>query len=192
MLVYMLILAVAILLGGLIAQICIASWNIRRAGRYRTKWNCAEDRASVMEKRVEQITEKFRAMDKYATDISWLLNFLYNRYEKFADIDKELEEGIKDVPDGTSVAEVDKKVQDMKRALKLIKVTVRASNKINEFMSTIATQIGSIIQELEVINSDDEDKDNEEEKTPESPPSEQPPENVSGISSEESSESKSE
>lgn len=147
-----LLIALLILTAGLAVEIGIASWNIHRAGRYMRQKEAAEGQAVLMKDRVDQLTERFRLLDKYATNISWLLKFIYNRYDKFVDIDKELEEGAKEEP----AEEFDKKFQDLKRAIKLIKTSIRAHDKIEEFMGSIATQISSIISDLEDADEEEE------------------------------------
>ena len=145
-----------VILAALVVEIGIASWNIRRANRYRTKSNIAENQAESMRGQVEHIKEKYRNLDKYSTDISWLLKFLYNRHDKFDDLDRDIEEYNKD-REALSNEEV-KKLDDLKRAQKLVKVTVRASDRLNGFMTTIATQVNSILEELKML--EDEEKEN--------------------------------
>ena len=158
--VIILLITLLILVAGLAVEIGITSWSIRRASRYQRQKDAAEDQVTSMKERVEHTSEKFRSLDKYATDISWLLSFLYNRYDKFSDIDKEIEEGV-DKTGETSIPEEDnKRLQNLKRAIKIVKVTVRASEKIDGFLNSIATQITSIIRDLE---ADDEEKSAENE-----------------------------
>ena len=159
----LLFVAVLVLAAGLGVQICITSWNIRRANRYQRQRNAAESQSASMKDRVEHTSEKFRSLDKYATDISWLLRFLYNRYDKFADIDREIEEGSAGKP-----PEADKQFLDLKRAIKIVKVTVRASEKIESFMGSIATQISSIVRDLEEADEEEPAEKKDEAKAPES------------------------
>ena len=159
--------ALLILVTALAVEVGIASWSIRRANRYRQKKSIAEENTDSMTKQVETLTRKFRALDKYAASISWLLKFLYHRYDKFSDIDKEIEEGVKDSTGQTPIVEMNEKYHDMKRAIKIAKITVRASDNIEGYMNTIATQIQSIIQELDVVNDDDDGEKNESPESPE-------------------------
>jgi len=139
---------------GLVIEIGIASWNIRRAKRYLLQKESAKAQ-------YEHIVQKYRAMDRYASDISWLLRFLYGRYAKFTDITAELEKGVSVQSDGVAVSEVDANYQDLKRADKILKVTIRAYDKIDGVMMSIASQISSILDDL----SDDEEDDKGGERT---------------------------
>jgi len=178
-----LLIALLILVAGLAVEIGIASWNIRRAGRYQRQRDAAESQVASMKDRVEHTSEKFRSLDKYATDISWLLRFLYNRYDKFADIDKEIEEGVNETAE-TPISEANKRFQDMKRAIKIVKVTVRASEKIEGFMGSIATQITSIIRDLEEADDEKESAEKKDEvkapETTEAPASTEEPAKAEG------------
>ena len=142
----LLILAIAmiILALGLGFQIGIASWQIRRANRYKRA-------TRRLEGAYEHLKDKFGSLDKYATDISWLLDFLYSRYSRFEDIENELtrdsEEPIENL-------------DDKKKALRLIKITVRAADNIKGCMKTIASQISLIENEF------NHDEDEEEDDTP--------------------------
>ena len=178
-----LLIALLILVAGLAVEIGIASWNIRRAGRYQRQRDAAESQVASMKDRVEHTSEKFRSLDKYATDIYWLLRFLYNRYDKFADIDKEIEEGVNETAE-TPISEANKRFQDMKRAIKIVKVTVRASEKIEGFMGSIATQITSIIRDLEEADDEKESAEKKDEvkapETTEAPASTEEPAKAEG------------
>jgi chemotaxis regulatin CheY-phosphate phosphatase CheZ len=89
------------------------------------------------------------------------LNFLYGRYDKFADLEREVEEGLKGVTGDTSIGEADDKYEDLKKALKLIRVTVKASERMGNLMDSINAQISQIIEtslgltkeEVEIIRS---------------------------------------
>jgi hypothetical protein len=156
-----LIITLCILVAGCVVEIGITSWNIRRAKRYQCRKNAADQQKEAMKEQMEAITTKFRSLDKYATDISWLLRFLYNRYGQFADIDKEIEEGVQVKTDNTPIVELDEKFQDLKRAVKIIRTTVRAYEKIEGFMGSIASQLNSIIEDLEVDDEEDEEAPDE-------------------------------
>ena len=144
------ILSVALLVAivALAVEIGIASWNIRRAGRYKQSRNIAEAKAELLQKRADHTNEKFQLLDKFTTDIAWLVKFLYSRYEKFEDIFQEVDKGI-DATGETPINEINKKYTDLVRAARLVKVNIRASEKIDDFMASIATQIHSIIRDLE-------------------------------------------
>jgi hypothetical protein len=120
------ILAIALLvsLAGLGVEIGIASWNIHRANKYQRRESTAErtSRQAVSER--QGMEERLKFLDDYATKISWLLNFLYNRYDKFADLETEVQEGLKGVTGDTPIGEADDKYKDLKKALKLIHVNV--------------------------------------------------------------------
>ena len=146
------------LMVALTTQIGIASWNIHRANRYRRDKELANVLLKSKEKQVDCIIEKYRAMDKYATNITWLLNFLYDRYNKFEDIDKELEKTCENLTEETSVEE-SKKVQNMKRALRLIKTTARVADNIYSYMNTISAQINLIMNELKKLDAEEKEEE---------------------------------
>ena len=133
--------ALLILIAALAVEIGIASWNIRRAGRYQRQLVFKTDQEI-------SLTGKFRVLDKYATDISWLLKFLYARYNNFSDIGKEIEAGIP-ANETTPILELNKNFNDLKRANKIIKTTVSAAEKFEKFQGSIASQITSILQDFE-------------------------------------------
>jgi hypothetical protein len=169
------ILAIALLvaIAGLAVEIGIASWNIRRAGRYLGRKTIAEFATEKAFEQQQEIAEKLTSLDEYASKISWLLCFLYGRYDKFIDLEKEVNEGLKNLDDTTPIEEVEQKYKDLKKALKIIRVTVKASER----MDSIATQIRSIIEDFAC--EDDEEKaetekpqtesSNEESEKPEAP-----------------------
>jgi hypothetical protein len=78
------ILAVALLvtLTGLGIEIGVASWNIRRASRYLRREAAAEHTAARAVEARQDMAKRLEFLDDYASKISWLLNFLYNRYAK--------------------------------------------------------------------------------------------------------------
>jgi hypothetical protein len=83
------ILAIALLvtLVGLGVEIGIASWNIRRANRYQHRESAAEHTTERVISERQDMAKRMESLDDYASKISWLLNFLYNRYDKFADLE---------------------------------------------------------------------------------------------------------
>jgi len=142
-------------------EVCITSWSISRASSYKRQKLIAEEQSNSLKQQVESITNKFRCLDEYATKISWLLAFLNNRYGKFADIDTELEKGIQPDDGSTAVSEMNQKYQDLKRAVKILKTTIRVYDKIDGIMTSIASQVSSIAEDL---NNDEDEKVSEEAK----------------------------
>jgi hypothetical protein len=112
------------------------------------------------------MAKRMESLDDYASKISWLLNFLYNRYDKFADLEREVQEGLKGVTGDTPIGEADAKYKDLKKALKLIRVTVKASGRIENLMNSITGQLSQIMEDFR----DEED----EEKKSESPKPDEP------------------
>jgi hypothetical protein len=155
-----LILAIAVLaaLTGLGLEIGIVSWSIRRANRYRRRADAAERTTTMIESKREDTIERMEILDEYASKVSWLLNFLYNRYGKFTDLEKEVEEGLKGVTGDTLIGEAEAKYKDLKKALKIIKITVRASERMENLMNSISSQLSQIMEDFE-----DEDDDPEPE-----------------------------
>lgn len=151
-----LMITLLILVAGLVVEIGIASWNIRRAGRYQRQL------ASKTEHETS-LSSKFQVLDRYATDISWLLKFLYNRYGQFIDLEKEIQMGIQDSRGDTPIMELKQRFDDLKRADKIIKTTVRAAEKIEKFMGSIASQISSIAHDFENESEDDDEVASEKE-----------------------------
>jgi hypothetical protein len=162
------ILAIALLVSimGLDIEIGIASWNIRRASRYLRREAAAEHTAERAVEAQQDMAKRMEFLDGYASKISWLLNFLYNRYDKFADLEKEIQEGLKGVTGDTPIGEADAKYKDLKRAMKIIRVTVKAFERMEDLANSINTQISQIIEDFR-----DEEK---EEQKPESPESDKP------------------
>jgi hypothetical protein len=155
------ILAVALLvaLAGLVIEIGIASWNIRRAKRYQRREAAAERTAERAINERQDMANRLESLDGYASNISWLLNFLYNRYDKFADLEAEVREGLKGVTGDTPVKEADDKYKDLKKASKLIRITVRASERMENLMDSIVSQLSQIREDFQ-----DEDEEPESEK----------------------------
>jgi hypothetical protein len=163
------ILSIALLLAatGLCVEIGIASWNIRRAGRYRRKASAAERTSEQIADERRNMGERMESLDAYASGISWLLNFLYNRYGKFADLETEVQEGLGGVTGDTSIGEADDRYKDSKKALKLIRVTVKASERMENLMDSIAAQLSQIREDLQ-------DEGNEEKKPESGDPGKSP------------------
>jgi hypothetical protein len=159
------ILAIALLisLAGLGIEIGVASWSIRRANKHRGRKRSADYAAARAADRQRDLEKRLEFLDDYASKISWLLNFLYNRYDKFSDIEMEVQGGLKEITGDTPLGEADARYKDLKKALKLIRVTVRASGRMENLMDSIASQLSQIMEDFR----DEED----EKKKPESPES---------------------
>jgi hypothetical protein len=80
-------------------------------------------------------------------DISWLLNFLYKRYDFFADLEKEVNEGLKGVTGDTPIGEANAKYKDLKKALKFIRITVKASERMENLMNSVTAQLSQIAED---------------------------------------------
>jgi hypothetical protein len=159
------ILAIALLvaLTGLGVEIGIASWSIRRAKRYQRRESSAE---RTMEQAIgerQDMARRMESLDAYASKVSWLLNFLYNRYDKFVDLETEVREGLKDASGDTPIIELDAKYKDLRKALKIIRVTVRASERMEILMNSITSQLSQIREDFQ----DEEEENFESEKTAE-------------------------
>jgi nitrous oxide reductase len=126
---------------GLGIEISIASWSIHRANRYRRSASAAE---RTLEKELckrDAVEKRMESLDDYASKISWLLKFLYDRYNKFADLENEVQEGLKDVSGDNPVGELDAKYKDLKKALKTIRVTVKASERMENLAVSVNEQL---------------------------------------------------
>jgi Lhr-like helicase len=156
------VLAIVLLvaLAGLGLEIGIASWNIRRANKYQRREAAAEHTTERAVRERQDMAERLAGLDKYAADISWLLNFLFNRYDKFSDLEEEVKEGLKGVTDDTAIGEAHDRYKDLKRALKLVKITVRVSDRMENLMNSITQQLGQIMADFE------DEEDAEKEKAP--------------------------
>jgi hypothetical protein len=168
------ILAIGLLLAlsGLAVEIGVASWNIRRAGRYRYRAQIAEratERAVRFQKEAESETA---TLDTYASKISWLLGFLSKRYDSFSDIEKEVADGVKDV-EGISIEDANEKFMELKKALKIIRATVRVSGQVEALVTSFTSQAGEILQSLKDDDDDDGIADEDAEKQPEETADEQ-------------------
>jgi peptidoglycan hydrolase CwlO-like protein len=168
------ILAIALLLAlcGLGLEVGITSWSIRRASRYQRREAAAEHTTERAVNERQDLAKRLESLDDYASKISWLLNFLYNRYDKFSDIETEVQGGLKEITGDTPLGEADARYKDLKKALKIIRVTVRASERMEDLMNSITSQLSQIMEDFR----DEED----EEKKPESSESEKPAEAESG------------
>jgi hypothetical protein len=165
------ILAVALLvaLTGLGIEIGVASWNIRRANKYKGRELNADYTAARAVVRQQSLEKQLKSLDDYASKISWLLNFLYNRYGKFVDIEMEVRDGLIGVTEGTPIGEAEAKYKDLKKALKIIWVTVKASERMGNLMNSITDQLNQIIEDFQ-------DEEEEKVKSPEPSESDKPTE----------------
>jgi uncharacterized phage infection (PIP) family protein YhgE len=148
------ILSAALLLAiaGLGIEIGVASWSIRRANRYRRKADAATyGREHAIDRR-QRMAKKLESMDSYASGITWLLDFLYNRYDKFSDLEKEVEDGLNGVTGDTPAGEADGRYRDLKKALKLITVTVKAAERMDSLVDSIEAQVNQIADDLKDEN----------------------------------------
>jgi nitrous oxide reductase len=159
------ILAIVLLVAlmGLGVEIGIVSWNIRRANRYQRRESAAERTTERAIGERQDMAKRMESLDAYASKISWLLNFLYNRYDKFSDLETEVREGLKDVSGDVPIIELNAKYKDLKKALKLIRVTVRASERMENLVNSITSQLSQIMEDFR----DEEDDKFESEKTEE-------------------------
>jgi chemotaxis regulatin CheY-phosphate phosphatase CheZ len=158
------ILAIALLVAlmALGVEIGIASWNIRRASRYLYREAAAEHTAERAVEARQDMAKRLEFLNGYASKISWLLNFLYNRYDKFADLEKEVQEGLKGVTGNTSIGEADAKYKELKRALKIIRITVKVVARMEDLANSINTQISQILEDFR-----DEEEDERKSESPE-------------------------
>jgi nitrous oxide reductase len=154
------ILAVALLvaLTGLGFEIGVASWNIHRARRYRCGELVAKYTTHLAVNEQQDMAKKLATLDAYTSKISWLLNFLYNRYDKFNDLEMEVEEGLKGVTGDTPIGEAEAKYKDLKKALEIIRVTMNTSERMENLINSITSQLSQIMDDFR----------EEEEKKPES------------------------
>jgi hypothetical protein len=166
MVTFILAIAVLVSIAGLVVEIGVASWNIRRASRYRRREAAAEYAVARAVEAQQDMAWRLEALDDYASKVSWLLNFLYNRYNKFADLEMEVQEGLKGVTGDTPIGEADDKYKDLKKALKIIRVTVKASERMKNLMDSVTGQLSQIMEDFR----DETDED----KKPESPESDKP------------------
>jgi hypothetical protein len=137
--------ALLIALTALAVEVGIASWNIRRANKYRRRADVAEYRGKRAMENADSKMERIDALGKYASKVSWLLDFLYRRYDFFKDIEKEIENGLSDTDEPISVEESEKRYKDLEKAMKIIRVTVKASERVG----SIVEQARSIIEDFE-------------------------------------------
>jgi hypothetical protein len=164
------ILAIALLvaIAGRAVEIGIASWSIRRTDRYRHRSAAAECATERESERRRNLINKTEAVSEYATKASWLLNFLHKRYGKFADLEKEIDEGPKDVTGDTPVGEADARYNDLKNALKIIRVTVKLSERMENLAGYIISQVDQIGADLRDEDEESESGESEPDKKEES------------------------
>ena len=173
------ILAIALLvaLTGLGIEIGVASWNIRRAGRYQRRELAAEHTTERAIDERQDMAKRLESLDEYASKISWLLDFLYNRYDKFADLEAEVQNGLKGVTWDTPIGEADAKYKDLKKALKIIRVTVKVSERMENLMNSITAQLSQIAEDFRDEDEKPEPSDSDspaEGKSEEAPKPEAP------------------
>jgi hypothetical protein len=172
------ILAIALLaaLAGLGAEIGIALWNIRRANVWLRGESAAERTAERAISERQSLEKQFELLDEYSSKISWLLNFLYKRYDKFADLEKEIDEKRKNADGDAFIGKTDGGYKDLKTAIKLIRTAVNTFGRTGwpvESMSVLAGQVLEDFYEAEKEgNSEspapDKPGESEDESLPES------------------------
>jgi hypothetical protein len=110
---------IAVLIGiaGLAVEIAVASRNIFRAQKY-----LRQERAAM--RTAERLSRRLECSDEYASKLLWLLRFLYERYDGFADLEKELDEGSQA---GISIGEADDYYKSVKAALHILDTAVKVS-----------------------------------------------------------------
>jgi hypothetical protein len=117
------ILAAALLaaLAGLCFEIGIASWTIREMKRYTRK--------ALADKREAERTaeERMLSVSNFANRVLRAIDFLYVRYNKFADLENELSEGLKEADGDTDIGEADSRYRNLEGVMKIIRLAV--SNK---------------------------------------------------------------
>jgi nitrous oxide reductase len=160
----LIILAIALLaaVAGLAVEIGIASWNIRRADRYRRRAAAAEHTVEREVSQRQELAGRMESLDEYASKVSWLLNFLYKRYDKFADLEKEVNEGLKGITGDTPIGEARDRYNDLKKALKIVRAIVRVSERVGNLMESVASQAGQIMEDLQEEEEDGEESEFEE------------------------------
>jgi hypothetical protein len=155
----MIILSLAALLISLTSlgiEIGITSWSIHRANRYKRRWLAARRELERMTDDYECASKQLDFLNEYASENLWLLNFLYDRYNKFADLEKELREGEAD-----SSGDGDGRYGEMKRALRLIRAAARSLKR----MRTEGT-VSSLVLQLDMLKHEFRTDDEEEEPAP--------------------------
>ena len=156
-----LLIVMLIALVSLAFEIGIASWNIHRAKRYQRKEEAAQQALDAEISVHKADTVKLQLLERYVSDISWLLNFLYAEYDNFSAIEKSLEDirqkRISDMSIKDKTAE--KRLEDLKNAARLIRITVKAAHKINGLTDSLFSLLDEILDEDE---EDDCSEDNSE------------------------------
>jgi hypothetical protein len=161
------ILAIALLIAlvGLGVEIGIASWSIHRANGCRRGESAAE--RALSERR--ELSERMEILDEYASKISWLLNFLYKRYDKFADLEKEIDEARKGATGGALIGEIDDRYKDLKTALKVIRTTANAFERMGWPVESFAPYAEQILEDFyEAEEEEEKPAEGEDEKSSES------------------------
>jgi hypothetical protein len=141
--------ALLIALVGLVIEIGVTSWSIRRANRYRRSASAAERTSERAISKRQDVEKRMESLDDYASNISWLLGFLYSRYNKFVDMETEVQEGLKDVSGDKPVGELDTKYKDLEKALKIIRTTVKAFDSIESLMNSVTSQVDQIMGDFQ-------------------------------------------
>jgi hypothetical protein len=140
--------AISVAIAGLAVEIGIASWTTYKAHM------CQREKADMERTAEWAISQQMKSLDEYA----WLLNFLYKRYDKFTDLEKEINDGLKDVTGDIFIGEADDRYKDLKKALKIIQVTVKASERMDKPMKSIDPHVEKVMED----SREDEESESEE------------------------------
>jgi hypothetical protein len=74
--------------------------------------------------------------------------FVYNRYDKFAGLEAEARESLKGVADGTPIGEVDDRRNGLRKALKIVRATVKTSERMENMANSVADQTSQIMEDF--------------------------------------------
>jgi hypothetical protein len=113
-------------------EIGIASWSIRRANRYWSRESAAKRTSEQIAGEQQSMTMRIHFLNNHVSEISWLLNFLYNRYNKFVDLETEIRDGLDGVTGDTSTGEADDKYKDLNKAWAIIGIMYKHPNEESE------------------------------------------------------------
>jgi hypothetical protein len=133
-------------------EIGIMSRSIRRANRYKRRRLAAERDRERMTDDYRDISKQLDFLDEYASESLWLLNFLYERYNKFADLETELQEGLANVPDDTPIGDAGNRYGKLKKASKLIRVFMRSLVRMRKEVTANSAILSLDILRHEFLN----------------------------------------
>jgi hypothetical protein len=72
--------------------------------------------------------------------------FIYDRYDKFADLEVEARESLRSVTEDTPIGEADD--NDLKKALKIVRATVKASERMQNLVNSVTDQTSQIMEDF--------------------------------------------